>query len=120
MSSFHQRIPVHDAPLSLDTIGIAGFSHDFRTLAGHKSSVATAFDSFGSLKEYVFSRAVFILSIIIPVLSNIPTPRNKQFGLLSSTMHQISEELLARTRKEKENVGYGHSGDKSIIGLLSW
>jgi hypothetical protein len=49
------------------------------------------------------------------MLLNLPTSRNRLFKKLRLTMGAIADELLARTRKEKE----GAAEEKSIIGLLS-
>ncbi|KAJ7689401.1 cytochrome P450 [Mycena rosella] len=70
----------------LDTIGLAGFSHDFGALSGRTSAVATAFDSIGS-KPSILSTAIFMLSLISPVLGKIPTGRPK-----SASASKISEE----------------------------
>jgi len=104
--------------ISLDVIGLAGFSHDFRSLTSHESSVLSIFDAFMSVKGSILSTAILILGFANPVFDKIPTARNRQLGQLSSTVRQISEGLLARTKKEKESPGNERSGDKSIIGLL--
>ncbi|KAF9237034.1 cytochrome P450 [Melanogaster broomeanus] len=84
--------------VSLDTIGIAGFSHDFGSLDGKPASVTEIFDAFGSSIQ-----------------------RRSQLHLidrLSDSMGEISTVLLNRTRKEKELGIEDDKGEKSVIGLL--
>jgi hypothetical protein len=46
--------------ISLDTIGIAGFSHDFGSLDGKRASVTEVFDAFGNNRQAsVVNRAFF-------------------------------------------------------------
>ena len=104
--------------ISLDTIGIAGFSHDFGTLDGKKSAVAEAFDSFGSVQPGRLATILMILGPVLTFLTKIPTPRRKLVLNLHKSMAEISERLLQRSRKEKEAGVLGDSS-RSIIGALS-
>ncbi|KAJ7015768.1 cytochrome P450 [Mycena alexandri] len=47
--------------VALDSIGIAGFSHDFRTLDGEYSAVAAAFDSLSFEGQGFLSNLVFLI-----------------------------------------------------------
>ncbi|KAJ7185765.1 cytochrome P450 [Mycena filopes] len=97
--------------ISLDTIGLAGFSHDFHTLSGQTSAIAEAFDSVGS-KASLFENALFLGSLILPILEFIPTARGAMRERLAKTMRDLGETFLA-------NSGASDStADKSIIGLL--
>ena len=49
--------------ISLDSIGIAGFGHDFGALEGKKSTVEQVFDAFGTLKPDVRLLASFIAPV---------------------------------------------------------
>ncbi|KIM89255.1 hypothetical protein PILCRDRAFT_813191 [Piloderma croceum F 1598] len=60
--------------VSLDTVGIAGFSRDFGTLQGNHSAIAEVFESFVMLKQTFFQIAVFILSTAFPILILTPNP----------------------------------------------
>ncbi|KAF9237030.1 cytochrome P450 [Melanogaster broomeanus] len=80
----------------LDTIGIAGFSHDFGSLDGKRPPNAKPSPIFGYL---------FVLAHLFPALLTCTQ-------MLHDSMGMISGELLARTKQENEG------GDKSIIGLL--
>ncbi|KAG1901360.1 cytochrome P450 [Suillus fuscotomentosus] len=105
--------------ISLDTVGIAGFSHDFGSLDGKPASVTEVFDTFGSNQKASAVNEVFILlASAFPIILKIPTKRQNLFKKLSVTMGQISNELLIRSRREKD-VNIGERGqENSIIGLL--
>ncbi|KAF7351314.1 Cytochrome P450 [Mycena sanguinolenta] len=96
--------------LSLDTIGLAGFSHDFGTLSGKTSNIATAFDSLGSQASYI-DTTIFLLSFIIPAVRRIPTARQVMLNDLGESMRRLGETFLAAA---DETVA-----DKSVIGLLA-
>ncbi|OSX60761.1 hypothetical protein POSPLADRAFT_1075248 [Postia placenta MAD-698-R-SB12] len=103
--------------VSLDSIGIAGFSHDFGTLHGKHSTVAETFDSFSSLKPTLIGVAVFIVGLAFPrVMMRIPTAFRMLVKQLNASMSEVADDLLANTRKESE--GEDKAEDKSIIGLL--
>ncbi|KAG1885876.1 cytochrome P450 [Suillus fuscotomentosus] len=105
--------------ISLDTVGIAGFSHDFGALDGKPASVTEVFDTFGSNQKASAVNEVFILlASVFPIILKIPSKRQNLFKKLSVTMGQISNELLIRSRREKD-VSIGEGGqENSIIGLL--
>ncbi|KAJ6487823.1 cytochrome P450 [Mycena sanguinolenta] len=96
--------------ISLDTIGLAGFSHDFGTLSGKTSNIATAFDSLGSHASH-FDTAIFLLSFIIPAIRSIPTARHVMLNELGDSMRSLGETFLAAA---DDTVA-----DKSVIGLLA-
>ncbi|KAJ7434787.1 cytochrome P450 [Mycena galericulata] len=96
--------------ISLDTIGLAGFSHDFGALSGKTSAVATAFDSIGS-KPSLLDTTAFLLSLIIPYAINIPTGRRAMLDRLQKTMRSLGDTFMAANSRESTT-------DKSVIGLL--
>ncbi|EPS95222.1 hypothetical protein FOMPIDRAFT_87477 [Fomitopsis schrenkii] len=102
--------------VSLDTVGIAGFSHDFGTLQGKHSAVASTFDAFGSLKPGLLGGVQFIIGLVFPWVLKLPTGFRKLVNRLNVHMGEIAQELLENTRKESE--GESKTEDKSIIGLL--
>ncbi|KAJ7235293.1 cytochrome P450 [Mycena haematopus] len=104
--------------VALDSIGIAGFSHDFRTLDGEYSAVAAAFDSLNFEGQGFISGLVFLLGTQFPFLANLPTQRNRIMGNLRRTISGIADELLERTRREKKSHVSDETTDRSIIGLL--
>ena len=85
--------------ISLDTIGMAGFSHDFGALDGKPSAVAEAFDSFGSVQLGSLATILMILSPVLTFLTKIPTPRRKLVLNLHNSMAEIAERLLERSSK---------------------
>ncbi|KAJ7729679.1 cytochrome P450 [Mycena maculata] len=104
--------------IALDSIGIAGFSHDFRYLEGHQSPVTVAFESLQATESSFLSEMVFMLAFIFPFLLSIPTARMRIFWELRRSLNVIAEGLLTKTRIEKENNVAEELTDKSVIGLL--
>ncbi|KAG6873596.1 hypothetical protein C0995_013969 [Termitomyces sp. Mi166 len=104
--------------ISLDSIGIGGFGHDFGSLKGNKSPIADAFDSFGATKPSLASMFAFILAPALPLLLKIPTKRNNMFQAISDSVGNIANELLERARTEKAANVSESNADKSIIGTL--
>jgi hypothetical protein len=103
----------------LDTIGIAGFSHDFGSLDGRHSVVTEVFDSFGSNpKASAVHKLLFLLAQVFPVLTKIPTQRKKLTNKLNATMGEISNDLLVRSRREKDMDVSDTDAGKSVMGLL--
>ncbi|KAG8218157.1 cytochrome P450 [Butyriboletus roseoflavus] len=101
----------------LDTVGIAGFSHDFGSLDGKPASVTEVFDSFGNTKAKRH-KFLILLAQTLPWLLNLPTSRSKLIQRLNDTMGDIANVLLMRSKKEKEAGTLGETEEKSIIGLL--
>ncbi|KAF5339499.1 hypothetical protein D9758_016372 [Tetrapyrgos nigripes] len=114
--------------ISLDSIGIAGFSHDFDSLSGQVSTVSDLFDTFAGLKpppETFLSRIfapigliLWLLGTIFPPILHVPTKESKMWQRIRSDTFEIAEILLEKTRKEKELGLVDKEGDKSVIGLL--
>ncbi|KAI6040734.1 cytochrome P450 [Pisolithus marmoratus] len=104
--------------ISLDTIGLAGFSHNFGSLEGKTASVTTILDTLGSApNRSVLNASWFAISQVVPALVYLPTRRAKLLQEMEKTLSSISKELLERTRKEKE-VESVDGRDQSIIQLL--
>ncbi|KAJ3498395.1 hypothetical protein NLJ89_g10225 [Agrocybe chaxingu] len=104
--------------ISLDSVGVAGFGHDFDALDGEDSAIVDVFESFGSDDTSLLSRFVFLMGPVFPTLQNLPTKKNRMLRRLRYTMRDIADELLARNRREKE--GKQMSEEKSVIGLLAF
>ncbi|KAG2085843.1 cytochrome P450 [Suillus cothurnatus] len=105
--------------ISLDTIGIAGFSHDFGSLDGKRANVTDVFDTFGANQQVSAVNQIFILlASAFPIIIKMPNKRTNLFKKLSVTMGEISNDLLIRSRQEK-NVNISETDEeKSVIGLL--
>ncbi|KAG0695669.1 cytochrome P450 [Suillus ampliporus] len=98
---------------SLDTIGIAGFSHDFGSLDGKHASVTEVFDTFGNDEKASAGNQVFMmLAQAFPIIAKIPTKRRNLIKKLNATMGKIFDDLLIRSHHEEAEQ------EKSIIGLL--
>jgi hypothetical protein len=102
--------------VALDSIGIAGFSHDFASLDGKPCEVADAFENLGSARQPPLEHILFWLGMFLPWLRDwIPTERGKKLADLRASLRKVADKLLERNR-----VGGVREGDeKSIIGLLS-
>ncbi|KAI5117520.1 hypothetical protein M0805_009528 [Coniferiporia weirii] len=103
--------------VSLDTIGITGFGHDFGTLEGRHSDVAEMFDSFGTQPPTGIAIAISLLGPVLPFLFRIPTFHQRRVQKLHGTIGVIAETLLERSRAEKEAGLIGDTG-RSMMGSL--
>ncbi|KAG2064190.1 cytochrome P450 [Suillus decipiens] len=101
--------------ISLDSIGMGVLSHDFGALDGNDSDVAHALNAFGSSGNV--SNNLVILAQIFPSILKLPIPRTQFARKFNLIMGKICQEMLSRTRKEKE-TGNVEQGDKSCLGLL--
>ncbi|KAG6899662.1 hypothetical protein C0993_008238 [Termitomyces sp. T159_Od127] len=101
--------------VSLDSIGIAGFGHDFGSLDGKVPSLIPMFEAINS-RSSPLSLFIFMLGPILPFLFELPTSESRQWSELHGTMEQIADDLLKRTRKEHEELLCEE--EKSIIALL--
>lgn len=105
--------------ISLDSIGIAGFGHDFGALRGARSIVEQVFDSLGGVPTAGLAEVLFLLGPLNPSLYlMIPTGRQKTLQKLNRAMLDIAEGLLERTKKDAE-AGILGASSRSIIGNLS-
>ncbi|KAH9936872.1 cytochrome P450 [Epithele typhae] len=104
--------------VSLDSIGIAGFSHDFRSLDGQRSDIAEVFDAMGRVKPSVLSALVIFFGNVFPVLWKLPTEMRRLQRKMNRSMEQIAVVLLENTRRELRGLGETGKEEKSIIGLL--
>ena len=110
---------IHNYCGRLDTVGLAGFSHNFGSLEGKHASVTEVFDTFGASRSMAFNKCLLLLAQTFPFLMRLPTPRRKLIQKLCAAIEEISNVLLARTQKELEIGAVGGKEEKSIIGLLS-
>jgi cytochrome P450 len=105
--------------VSLDTIGLAGFSHDFGALDGKQASVTQIFDTFSSSSSAsTLNIGLSLLANVFPFLVQIPTARSRLTSKLNRAMEEISNTLLARTKRELDTGVVGDEEEKSVIGLL--
>lgn len=106
--------------IALDSIGIAGFAHDFHALDGHSNEFAELFDSLGSRNPGTFSMMLFLLSTVFPFVLQIPTARSRNIARLSQGLSAIADELLKKSKEEGEKgvTSDTLAEEKSLIGLL--
>ena len=109
---------IHNCCCRMDTIGLAGFSHDFGALEGKHTSVSEAFDTIGA-RSIARNKGFLLLTQTFPFLLRLPTPRWKLIQKLNVAMEEISNVLLTRTQKELEMGVVKGKEERSIIGLLS-
>ncbi|EIW77649.1 cytochrome P450 [Coniophora puteana RWD-64-598 SS2] len=93
--------------LSLDSVGIAGFSHDFATLAGAQPPVATIFDSIQARAPELSKNKRHILGLVIPWLSLLPKKHRAMVGDLNKALEDAAKSFLERA----------HQGSAGIVGI---
>jgi hypothetical protein len=100
----------------LDSIGLAGFSHDFGSLRGQTSALGSLLDSTSRMPMSLLELAVILLEPTLPFLTEIPTPRSRLRHEIKTVCGELSRGLLTQTKRSE-----GTEVDpKSILGLLSW
>ncbi|KAG6333221.1 hypothetical protein ID866_5866 [Astraeus odoratus] len=103
----------------LDTIGLAGFSHDFGSLDGKPAAVPKFFDSFGTSPERsAIHVGLVLLAEAFPIIARIPTPKDKLLDEMQQMIGDISVTLLERSKREKEDGVLDGKEEKSIIEVL--
>ncbi|EIW82626.1 cytochrome P450 [Coniophora puteana RWD-64-598 SS2] len=103
--------------VSLDSIGIAGFSHDFGTLDGKHSDVAEMFDKFSSNPPSFVFKIGLTLGLLFPSLMKLPSKRMQLNRELNTALGGAASNFMQRMRQEKLGLTPGQE-DKSVIGLL--
>lgn len=108
--------------VSLDSIGIAGFSHDFGTLQGRQSDVADAFAQFGTAgaKPSKLFLIAMALGSTFPFLIKLPMGRTSSLRMIHDTTEVIGARLLQQTRGETDGSGTKTEKSQSIIGAVGW
>lgn len=106
-------------PISLDSVGIAGFSHDFKCLSGEKPSVLLAFDSLGTGKPLV-STFFIVLAPFFPSLFAFGLKRNQLVMNMRKTVDDVAEDLLSKTGQndERGDTKANLMADRSILSQL--
>jgi len=104
--------------VSFDTIGAAGFGHDFGSLDGRQSDVKDMFEAFGVSPPRGLALILPLLSPVLPLLQKIPDERKRLTRHLHDSMAAISEVLLQRSRKEKETGAMERDTGRTIMGSL--
>ncbi|KAJ7983168.1 cytochrome P450 [Mycena polygramma] len=97
----------------LDSLGVAGFGHDFESLNGNYCIVTAAFYALGAPDTNSPADIIFRLASTYPLLRGIPTARNRIIRDFQSYMRRIAGDMLER-KARKECTGE----DNSILGSL--
>ncbi|KAH8824624.1 cytochrome P450 [Flagelloscypha sp. PMI_526] len=105
--------------ISLDSIGIAGFGHDFKCLEGESTELVDMLSEFNKQSFSVLDMVVLMGSFLFPqALGLLPTRRNRLLRNFHSTMAKTAQDVLDQTKSETKALGEFSSTEKSIIGLL--
>ncbi|KAK2463856.1 hypothetical protein APHAL10511_004161 [Amanita phalloides] len=102
--------------ITLDSVGIAGFGHDFKALEGQESPIFKVFQSFNTLRSGGARRLFILLGPIFPQIVNMPTERSRMFRRMRKATSEIASHLLEDSVREKESSQ--NIRDESILGLL--
>ncbi|KAJ7039377.1 cytochrome P450 [Mycena alexandri] len=99
--------------IALDSIGLAGFGHDFESLRGDYCTVTAAFYTLRApSRSSSLSDIIFRLAATTPLLRAIPTAKNRIINDFDAYMSRIALDVLDR------NSGKDRTADKSVLGLL--
>ncbi|KAI0730033.1 cytochrome P450 [Fomitopsis betulina] len=103
--------------VSLDTIGIAGFSHDFGTLVGRQSAVASTFAAFADTKPSLLGGGMqFVIGLVFPWVLSLPTDFRRLVDRLHGSVARIARDLVENANRE--SAGLVTTEDKSLISVL--
>ncbi|KAM6495435.1 Cytochrome P450 [Amanita muscaria] len=99
--------------VTLDSIGIAAFGHDFGSLVGQKSPVSEALDAL--LEDNSF-RVFLLFGAFFPQIFKLPVKQTKMIRRMQKALSDIAKVLLENSQQEKESSNV--EKDRSILGLL--
>ncbi|EIW81779.1 cytochrome P450 [Coniophora puteana RWD-64-598 SS2] len=105
--------PVTDSNSSIDSIGMGGFSHDFRSLAGEKPIVAQMFDANDTKSS--FMNMAPMLALVLPLVNRIPGPFDSKIKELNDSLESIADGIWEKMRRD---AGSEAVEEKSIVGRL--
>ncbi|KAK0227150.1 cytochrome P450 [Armillaria nabsnona] len=92
----------------MDSIGIAGFSHDFGAIDGKPQ----IFDSLDLSSGAVFFAFTVIVGNVFPAVLRLPSKRKGSLAAMNRVFTSIADQLLAKAKE------HGNEEDKSVLGLL--
>ncbi|KAJ7600568.1 cytochrome P450 [Mycena floridula] len=106
--------------IALDSVGIGGFSHDFGTLDGKESLIASALESFGKKAgdAPLVGQFMFVFAPVIPLLLKLPIGQTKKVRELKDNLSLVGQDLLQRMKREKSLDSSNYDTEKSVIGVL--
>ena len=102
---------------SMDTMGIAGFAHDFGTLDGQKTVVSDIFEAFNEVSLSAGTILSMALAQFFPIFMILPIKTHKLGWEFRRALKDIGKQLIDKNRDAK--LMESKSTDRSIIGALS-
>jgi hypothetical protein len=96
---------------SLDTMGIAGFSHDFGALDEKMSPVARSFQEVADAKPGLTDAVILFLSPAIHALEYLPTNRQSSILSLRESCRNIAKHIMKEAEVDEK-------AERSILALL--
>ncbi|KAK0205791.1 cytochrome P450 [Desarmillaria ectypa] len=94
--------------ISMDSIGIAGFSHDFGAIDGKPQS----YDELDFSNGAAFFAFTVIVGAVFPAVLRLPSKRKRDLAAMSRLFTSTADQLLAKAKE------HGNEENKSIMGLL--
>ena len=98
--------------ISLDSIGIAAFGHDFGSLDGKVAEVTQIIDEFSSTRPGMLEKLVPLLQPVFPFLDIIPTRRSRLTYQLNRALGRIADNIIRQSRNS------GNPNEKSVMHSL--
>ena len=104
--------------VSLDTIGIAGFGHNFGALDGEYGAVEESLAKMSVVPPRgPINNILQLMGPLLPALSHIPTKRNVYLKRLHNSMQGVAQNLLQKTKEDGETGSFSDFS-RSIMGAL--
>ncbi|KAF8992923.1 cytochrome P450 [Cyathus striatus] len=104
--------------LSLDTMGISGFSHEFSSLEGTKSAVSETMNMFNETKTTGLSLVAYLIQTYIPIFARIPTRWNKLTWDFNNASRSIVESVLMKFKKDSKEGQEQWKSRKTAISVM--
>ncbi len=92
----------------MDSIGIAGFSHDFGAIDGKPQM----FDELDLSKGAAFFALMIIVGTKFPAILRLPSKKKDALAAMNGVFSDIADRLLAKAKE------HGNDDNKSVMGLL--
>ncbi|PBK72122.1 cytochrome P450 [Armillaria solidipes] len=92
----------------IDSMGIAGFSHDFGAIDGKPQM----FDELNLNRGVAFFTFMIIASTMFPVVLHLPSKKKDALAAMNRVLSAIADRLLVKAKE------LGNDEDKSVMGLL--
>ncbi len=94
----------------MDSIGIAGFSHDFGAVEG-KPQIFDRVDLSGGAAFFAF---MIVAGSMFPAVLRLPSKRKEALVDMNRVLSGVADQLLSKAKEH----GNGNEEDTSIMGLL--